>query len=228
MERGRYITIAVDGYSSCGKSTLAKDLAQALGFTYIDSGAMYRAVTLFAIRHNIAEGDETEIVNMLDRIRIDFRSEEGSKKQELYLNGANVEKEIRQMDVAQRVSHFAKVRDVRVHLVTLQRRFAEHTSVVMDGRDIGTVVFPNADLKVFMTAEPIVRAERRFAELQGKGIKTTREEVLRNLQERDYIDENREESPLRRADDAIVIDNSNINREEQLQLVLKKLESIIK
>lgn len=228
MEKRKYTTIAVDGYSSCGKSTLAKDLAETLGFTYIDSGAMYRAVTLFAMQEGIAEGDESKIVNMLDRIHIDFCQGNDTKKQELYLNGRNVESEIRQMAVAKRVSHFAKIREVRTYLVALQRRFADFSSVVMDGRDIGTVVFPNADLKIFMTAAPMVRAKRRFTELEGKGIKTTIKEVLENLQTRDYIDENRKESPLRKAEDAFVIDNSNMNREEQLELVIKKLRKIIK
>lgn len=228
MEKEKYTTIAVDGYSSCGKSTLAKDLAKTLGFTYIDSGAMYRAVTLFAMQEDIAEGDENKIIDMLDRIRIDFRQGKGTEKQELYLNGKNVESEIRQMAVAQRVSHFAKIREVRTYLVALQRRFADFSSVVMDGRDIGTVVFPNADLKIFMTADPMVRAKRRFTELEGKGIKTTIKEVLENLQTRDYIDENRKESPLRKAENAFVIDNSNMNREEQLQLVIEKLRKIIK
>lgn len=214
--------IAVDGYSSCGKSTLAKDLAKALNFTYIDSGAMYRAVTLYGLRQGITQGQEQRIIPLLENIKIHFEKDvEGA--QIIFLNRENVEEEIRSMQVAQNVSYYAKIKEVRAFLVKQQRNFANENSIVMDGRDIGTVVFPDADFKIFMTAMPTVRAQRRYDELQDKGKQVSMEEVLKNLQERDFIDENREESPLRKAEDAFVLDNSELTRQEQLERSLRKI-----
>lgn len=214
--------IAVDGYSSCGKSTLAKDLAKHLGFTYIDSGAMYRAVTLYGLNKGIKTGEEEQIISELEQIHILFRkNKEGN--QEVYLNGNNVTEELTGMDVANTVSHYAKIKEVRAFLVNLQREFAEKDSIVMDGRDIGTVVFPNADFKIFMTASPLIRAQRRYDELKAKGKKVSLNEVKTNLQNRDFIDENRKESPLRKAEDAFVLDNTSLNRKEQLHLIIEKI-----
>lgn len=217
--------IAVDGYSSCGKSTLAKELAKELHFTYIDSGAMYRGVTLYGLRKGISQGEENRIIPMLDDIKIHFEKNT-TETENIFLNGENVSDEIRGMQVANNVSHYAKIKEVRAFLVKQQRNFAAENAVVMDGRDIGTVVFPNADLKIFMTASPEIRAKRRFEELKAKGKNVSIQEVLQNLKERDFIDENREESPLRKAEDAFVIDNSNLTRKEQLALTLQKIKEI--
>ncbi len=219
--------IAIDGYSSCGKSTLAKEIAAELDYTYIDSGAMYRAITLYGLRKGFRNGEEKRILPLLKDIHIEFRKNKGQTP-DIFLNAENISEEIRSMDVANNVSYYAKIKEVRTFLVAQQRAFASETSIVMDGRDIGTIVFPDADLKIFMTASSEIRAKRRFDELQANGKKVTLEEVLQNLKERDYIDENREESPLKKAEDAFVIDNSFLTREEQLDLSLQKIKEIQK
>jgi len=218
--------VAVDGYSSTGKSTLAKDIARHYSIKYIDSGAMYRAVTLLALRKGYYEPanrqlDELGLRKALDSIHIDFLVDAAGGTQFLMMNGENVEDEIRRMEVSQSVSIISRYRFVREKLVEKQRAFAQTGSLVMDGRDIGTVVFPGADVKIFMTASPEVRARRRYDELSAKGVAVKFEEVKANVQERDYIDENRQESPLRQAGDAVVIDNSCLTREEQLQRALE-------
>lgn len=213
--------IAIDGYSSCGKSTLAKALAKKLHYLYIDSGAMYRAVTLYFIRNGISFNDTEKVAEALDAIHIDFRIQEGSNL--IYLNGEDVSEEIRQMYVSDYVSEVSALKAVRKALVAQQQKLGQHRDIVMDGRDIGTTVFPDADLKIFMTADPKVRAERRYLELKSKGETITLEDVFENLAHRDYIDTTREESPLVRAADAIVLDNTELNEEEQLQFVLDRL-----
>lgn len=216
------LVIAIDGYSSCGKSTLAKDLAESLGYIFIDSGAMYRAVTLFCLRKGWVKGDfldKESILKSLDQIQLDFALDENGDKV-ILLNGEDCEEEIRKSHVAAVVSKIAEIKEVREKLVMEQQRMGEKGGIVMDGRDIGTVVFPNADLKLFVTASIEVRAQRRLLELQQKGIETTKEEVQDNLIERDFIDSNRKESPLRQAEDAIVLDNSTLTRDQQLQWAL--------
>jgi len=217
----RKITIAVDGYSSCGKSTLSSDLAHALGYVYIDTGAMYRAVTLYCMSKKIISSNNfpTErIVAELPHIKLEFLF---SDKSEIYLNGRSVEQEIRSMDVASLVSGVSAVNEVRVQMVKLQREMGKQGGVVMDGRDIGTTVFPHAELKIFMTADENVRIQRRRLEMETKGIKVTEEEVRKNIHQRDEDDTTRLESPLRRADDALVLDNSNLTRERQLEIALQ-------
>ena len=214
------ITIAVDGFSSCGKSTLAKQLAAKLGYVYIDSGAMYRAVTLYALRNNMIvdeELDTKKLIANLDDVKIHFELNTNGEPQ-TFLNGANVEREIRKIYVSQWVSPVAAVPEVRHVMVAQQQKMGEAKGVVMDGRDIGTTVFPNAELKIFVTAEVDVRAQRRYDEMLSKGEVADMNEVKQNLQERDRIDQSRKESPLRKADDAVVLDNSHITREEQLQV----------
>ena len=214
------ITIAVDGFSSCGKSTLAKQLAAKLGYVYIDSGAMYRAVTLYALRNNMIvdeELDTKKLIASLDDVKIHFELNANGEPQ-TFLNGTNVEREIRKIYVSQWVSPVAAVPEVRHVMVAQQQKMGEAKGVVMDGRDIGTTVFPNAELKIFVTAEVDVRAQRRYDEMLSKGEPADMNEVKQNLQERDRIDQSRAESPLRKADDAVVLDNSNITREEQLQV----------
>jgi CMP/dCMP kinase len=213
------LIIAIDGYSSCGKSSFAKYIASVLNYTYIDSGAMYRAVTLFAIREKILLDDlvdEKRLREELINLDISFEINPLTGRKEVYLNGINVEEEIRGMRVSENVSPVSKIAFVRIKMVAYQRKMGENKSVVMDGRDIGTVVFPNADIKLFMTADPFIRAERRFKELQAKGFRTTLDEVEINIRERDFIDQNRDESPLRKADDAIVLDNSYMTIEDQM------------
>ena len=215
------ITIAVDGYSSCGKSTLSKDLAHALGYPFIDTGAMYRAVTLHCLQKKIIgenKFSQEGIIAELPHIGLKFVFGETT---EIYLNGKNVEKEIRSMEVASLVSHVSTVHEVRVQMVNLQREMGKQGGVVMDGRDIGTTVFPHAELKIFMTADENVRIQRRKLEMELKGIKITEEEVRKNIHQRDLDDTTRKESPLRKADDAMVLDNSNLTREQQLALALK-------
>ena len=219
------ITIAIDGHSSCGKSTMAKHLAEQLCYVYIDTGAMYRAVTLYALRHGLMNADtkaidEEALAKVVNQINI--RQEKGAEgKVRTYLNGECVEEEIRQMQVSSCVSPIAALGFVRRHLVACQQAMGRDGGIVMDGRDIGTVVFPNAQLKVFVTASPEVRAQRRLLELQGKGDTTvTLAEVLKNVEERDYIDSHRAVSPLRQADDARLLDNSNLTREEQNDILL--------
>ena len=214
------ITIAVDGFSSCGKSTLAKQLAAKLGYVYIDSGAMYRAVTLYALRNNMIvdeELDTKKLIASLDDVKIHFELNANGEPQ-TFLNGTNVEREIRKIYVSQWVSPVAAVPEVRHVMVAQQQKMGEAKGVVMDGRDIGTTVFPNAELKIFVTAEVDVRAQRRYDEMLSKGELADMAEVKQNLQERDRIDQSRAESPLRKADDAVVLDNSHITREEQLQV----------
>ena len=218
------ITIAIDGHSSCGKSTMAKQLAADLGYVYVDTGAMYRAVTLYALRNGLMNAETKEIntealQQQIDDVKIGFVLNEQGQKQTV-LNGEVVEQEIRQMLVSNCVSPVAALGFVRSHLVALQQKMGEEGGIVMDGRDIGTVVFPNAELKVFVTASAEVRAQRRLAELQGKGDTTTTfEEVLKNVEERDYIDTHREVTPLRQAEDARLLDNSNMTIPEQNALL---------
>ncbi|MCG8410250.1 MAG: (d)CMP kinase [Bacteroidales bacterium] len=218
------IIIAIDGYSSSGKSTIAKEIAKILNYKYIDSGAMYRAVTLFAIRNNFINKkhivDEDSLKKVLDKIKINFRYNSNKKQQETYLNSENVEDEIREMEVSNNVSFISRLAFVRKELVLLQQKLGLEKGIVMDGRDIGTVVFPNAELKIFMTANPEVRAQRRYLELKEKNIDVSFDEILENVKKRDYIDETRDESPLKRAVDAVELDNSNMNRQEQLDWIV--------
>jgi cytidylate kinase len=220
------INIAIDGYSSCGKSTLAKELAQQLDYVFIDSGAMYRAVTLFALQNGIVNGelDENKLISRLAEIEIRFEFNTSSGASDVLLNGKNIETEIRKMQVSDYVSPVAAVKEVRLKLVELQQNMGINKGVVMDGRDIGTVVFPNAELKIFMTANNEIRAKRRFEELQSKGEKPSLERVKANLEKRDFIDSNRKADPLRQASDARVLNNSDLSREQQLSLVLKWIE----
>lgn len=218
------IIIAIDGYSSCGKSTVAKELAARLGYNYIDSGAMYRAITLYFLRNNVDFKDSTEILNALADIHLSFAFNEASNKSEIQLNDENVEHYIRDMIVAEKVSEVAAIKEVRAFATAQQKKLGKKRGIVMDGRDIGTTVFPDAELKIFMTASPEVRVKRRFQELYASNPNITLEEVKHNLEMRDYIDSNRAESPLRQADDAIVLDNSNMTREEQLEKVIGWVE----
>lgn len=218
------ITIAIDGYSSCGKSTLAKQLAKELGYTFVDTGAMYRAVTVFAIENGFIQENEVlteELIEGIKNIDVSFVFNPSRGASDVCLNGENIETSIRQMVVSDNVSHIAAIKEVRQKLVTLQQEMGVNKGVVMDGRDIGTVVFPYAELKLFMTASPEIRAQRRYDELLAKGDPTTMEEVRTNLEKRDLIDTTRKEDPLRQAEDAVVLDNSNLTQEEQLQLVLE-------
>ncbi len=216
------IVIAVDGYSSCGKSTMAKDLAREIGYIYIDSGAMYRAVTLFALRNHCFDEDtlDTErLKSLMPGIRVTF--ERGADGMPVtLLNGENVESEIRKMEVSSHVSPIAAVAFVREAMTRLQQEMGEKKGIVMDGRDIGTAVFPDAELKIFVTASPEVRAQRRFDELTAKGERVNFEDILKNVTERDYIDSHREVAPLRQAEDALVLDNSAMTKEEQKQWLL--------
>lgn len=212
------ITIAIDGHSSCGKSTMAKDLARRIGYVYIDTGAMYRAVTLFAMRHNlIANGqvDAAKLQEEMGNIHISLRLNPETQRPDTYLNGECVEREIRTMEVSRHVSLIAALPFVRSAMVEMQREMGKEKGVVMDGRDIGTVVFPHAELKIFVTASAEVRAQRRYDELTAKGEKCNYEEILENVKERDRIDSTRETSPLRQAEDAIVLDNTNMTIPEQ-------------
>jgi cytidylate kinase len=219
------IIVAIDGHSSCGKSTLAKDLAQALGYTYIDTGAMYRAVTLFLLRNDIPIEEGPALDRALDQIQIhQTPSPQGTVT---YLNRENVEGEIRKMYVSEQVSQVAALSPVRRMLVRQQQLMGQQKGVVMDGRDIGTVVFPQAELKIFLTAAPDVRAHRRHEELLQKGHQVDLHEVVRNLQHRDHIDSTREDSPLKKAADAVIIDNSSLNRESQLELALQLANQVI-
>ena len=214
------IIVAIDGYSSCGKSTIAKALAKYAGYTYVDTGAMYRATALYAQRAGIAyqESNNGELLSQLDNIQIGFiHTAEG---QHVTLNGEDVEGYIRTLEIGNLASQISTIKEVRAFLVEQQRAMGEKKSIVMDGRDIGTVVFPNAELKLFLTASPEVRAERRFKELQAKGEKPIFEDVLRDTNDRDYRDTHRAESPLRQAEDAVVVDNSHMTREEQMQYII--------
>ncbi|QNL48416.1 (d)CMP kinase [Olivibacter sp. SDN3] len=218
------IIVAIDGYSSCGKSTVAKALAKELHYVYVDSGAMYRAVTLYFLRNNIDITNIGVVDQALEDIHLDSHKEAGVTK--IFLNGEDVSEEIRQMHVSENVSAVSAIRNVRKALVKQQQKMGSRKNLVMDGRDIGTTVFPHAQVKIFMTADPKVRAERRFLELTSKGEKITLEEVFENIAHRDYQDTTREESPLIRADDAVILDNTNMNEEEQLQFVLGEVEKV--
>ena len=220
------LVIAIDGFSSTGKSSISKVVADTLGLIHIDTGAMYRAITLFGLRNFKNEKQEIDLSKLLqnlNKISLEFR--ENSGKLEIYLNGENVSKEIRTTEVSDNVSFIAKHPEVRERLVVLQRDIAEKQGVIMDGRDIGTVVLPNADYKFFLTASADERARRRFLELQSLGIETTIEEVKQNLIERDRIDSEREISPLKQAEDAILIDNTNLNKEETIDLILSYIKT---
>lgn len=218
------ITIAIDGFSSTGKSTLAKELAQYLGYVYVDTGAMYRAVAYFAMQKGFIRKDffdAASLIESLPEIKLAFKFNSDLGFAEMYLNGINVESEIRTIEVSSYVSKVAEISEVRSKLVEQQQEMGKNKGIVMDGRDIGTIVFPDAELKIFMTASPNIRAERRFKELQNKGDKVTFDEVLKNVEERDYIDTHRDDSPLVKASDAIEMDNSIISKQEQFERVLK-------
>lgn len=224
------ITIAIDGYSSCGKSTMAKDLAREIGYIYIDSGAMYRAVTLYCIQQKLFDADNhinvQQLQNDIDKIKISFQLDPQTQRPQTYLNGENVEKEIRTMEVSSRVSPVAALGFVREALVRQQQEMGKSKGIVMDGRDIGTTVFPDAELKIFVTASAEVRAQRRYDELTAKGENASFEEILANVKERDHIDETREVSPLRKADDALLLDNSHLTIEEQKQWLLEQYQKV--
>ena len=218
------ITIAVDGHSSCGKSTMAKDLAKTIGYNYIDSGAMYRAVTFFAIQNGLFDGDKLDSEKLraeIKNIRISFQINAETGRSESYLNGKNVEREIRTMEIAEKVSPVAAIGFVREEMVHQQQAMGKEKGIVMDGRDIGTVVFPDAELKIFVTASPEIRAQRRLDELTAKGEKASFDEVLNNLKTRDHIDSTRKDGPLKQADDAVVLDNSHLTIEEQNKKLLE-------
>ena len=223
------IIIAIDGHSSCGKSTVAKEIAQKLNYIFIDSGAMYRAVTLYCLRNNLIDNGIVDIPKLMDnigKIKVYFLYNSETRHNDIWLNSDNVENEIRLHAVSQNVSPVAAVAGVRHLLVDLQQEMGKSKGIVMDGRDIGTVVFPDAELKIFMTAKPDVRAKRRFDELTAKGEKVSYDEIMENILERDRYDETRTESPLLKADDAIILDNSYMNRDEQLQWILSRIEEI--
>lgn len=210
------IIVAIDGYSSCGKSTIAKALAQYAGYTYVDTGAMYRAIGLYTLRNGLTA--EADIIAALPHIQVGFVQVDGA--QHVTLNGEDVESQIRTLDAGNRASEISQIKEVRAFLVAQQQKMGEAKGIVMDGRDIGTVVFPQAELKLFLTASPEVRAQRRFDELVEKGGKPNYDDVLKDVNERDYRDTHRAESPLRQAEDAIVVDNSNMTREEQMQEII--------
>lgn len=215
------IIVTIDGWSSCGKSTLAKQMARELNYVYVDSGAMYRAITLYFLRNHIDWTDEKQVGEALGDISLEFVFNENSQQSEMFLNGENVEYVIRDLVVAEKVSEVAAIKAVREFAVAQQQRMGRARGIVMDGRDIGTVVFPDAELKIFMTADNAVRVERRFKELYEKNPAITLEEVKANLEMRDYIDSNREYSPLRKADDAVVLDNTRCTEKEQFHKAMK-------
>jgi cytidylate kinase len=225
------ITIAVDGFSSCGKSTLSKALAKKMSYIFIDSGAMYRGVALYCMENNLIQNNipiEEEIITSLPEISLEFKKNSlNPDKSDLILNGANVEDKIRTPEIAAQVSKIASIKEVRQKLVEEQRKMGANGGIVMDGRDIGSVVFPDAELKLFVTADPEIRAARRFKELKEKGITTSFEEVLSNLKERDYLDSTREESPLIKVPEAIVLDTSHLTPEEQLQVAYELTMKIL-
>ncbi len=231
MENNRQkIVIAIDGFSSCGKSTFAKAIAARLGYIFIDTGAMYRAVTLYALEHGaIADGkvDEPSVVALLPEINISFKFNAERGASDIYVNGELAEGRIRTIEVSNCVSSVSSIREVREKLVAMQQRMGKERGVVMDGRDIGTVVFPDAELKIFMTAEPKVRAERRYAELTAKGDTVTMEEILENVISRDKADMERAISPLRQAEDAVVLDNSYMSVEEQMAWFMERYQKIV-
>ena len=226
------ITIAIDGFSSCGKSTMAKDLAREVGYIYVDTGAMYRSVTLFALRHDLFRADGTikteELEAQMPQIHISFQLNAQTGRPDTYLNGECVEKEIRSLEVSSHVIPIATLPFVRAALVAQQQEMGRDGGVVMDGRDIGTVVFPHAELKIFVTASAEVRAQRRYDELQQKGMPADYADILKNVQERDYIDSHREVSPLRKADDAKELDNSHMTIAEQKEWLMEQFRQAIK
>jgi cytidylate kinase len=224
------IIIAIDGHSSCGKSTLAKELAKELNYIFIDSGAMYRAVSYYAIKNKIISEGEiniTKLINSLPKIELEFKLNRITKSPEIFLNGSNIEDEIRKPNVAEIVSNIAAIKEVREKLVAEQRKMGRNGGIIMDGRDIGSVVFPNAELKFFITADIETRTNRRFEELKQKGIEMSKSEVEKNLKMRDEIDSTRIESPLIQTKDAIVINNTNLSKEEQLDIALNHVKLIV-
>lgn len=225
------ITIAIDGHSSCGKSTMAKELARRVGYIYVDTGAMYRCVTLFAMRHGLINEDGTvrtaELEAMMPQINVSFQLNAETGRPDAYLNGECVEQEIRSLEVSSHVSPIAAVPFVRTAMVAQQQAMGQGGGVVMDGRDIGTVVFPQAELKIFVTASARVRAQRRYDELQQKGMPADYDDILKNVEERDYIDSHREVSPLRKADDALELDNSNMTIDEQNAWLMERFEEAL-
>jgi CMP/dCMP kinase len=227
MKKHKKIIITIDGWSSCGKSTVAKQLAKALGYVYVDSGAMYRAITLYFLRNHIDWTHKKAVKEALQNISLEFNYNPQSQSSEMYLNSENVEYVIRDLVIAEKVSEIAAIKEVREFAVAQQQKMGEKRGIVMDGRDIGTVVFPDAELKIFMTADNAVRVERRFQELYEKNPNVTLEEVKNNLELRDYIDSHRDVSPLRKADDAIVLDNTNLTQKEQFQKALKMAHDVI-
>lgn len=220
------IVIAIDGYSSCGKSTMAKDLAREVGYIYVDTGAMYRAVTLFAMRNGVFDADdnidEARLKALLPDVKLTFKLNSETKLPEVCLNGECVERDIRTLEVSQHVSPIAALPFVREKLVEQQQAMGKEKGIVMDGRDIGTVVFPDAELKIFVTASAEIRAQRRFKELEAKGMLANFDEILQNVEQRDYIDTHRETSPLRQADDALVLDNSHLTIADQKVWLMEK------
>ena len=226
------IIIAIDGFSSCGKSTMAKDLAHELGYIYVDTGAMYRCVALYALQHKLflkdGEINIPELEAAMPNINISFKLNKETGRPDTYLNNENVENKIRTMEVSSHVSSIAAIPFVREALVAQQQKMGKDKGIVMDGRDIGTVVFPNAELKIFVTASPEVRAQRRYDELMEKGMEADYNEILENVKQRDYIDSHRDVSPLRKADDAIELDNSNFSIEEQKQWLIKQYKRVCK
>ncbi|WP_075566400.1 (d)CMP kinase [Ihuprevotella massiliensis] len=225
------IIIAIDGHSSCGKSTMAKALAQQVGYIYVDSGAMYRAVTLFALRHQLFNADGSvkaeDLQSRMSEVKVHFKLDPATNLPVTYLNEERVEDEIRTLEVSQHVSPIAALPFVREAMTAAQQAMGEEKGIVMDGRDIGTAVFPHAELKIFVTASAEVRAQRRFDELQAKGLPASYEDILKNVQERDYIDSHREVSPLRQAEDALVLDNSHLTREQQNQWLLQQFDAAV-
>ena len=226
------IIIAIDGHSSCGKSTMAKALAQQVGYIYVDSGAMYRAVTLFALRHQLFNADGSvkaeDLQSRMSEVKIHFKLDPATNLPVTYLNEERVEEALRPLAVSQPVSPIAALPLVREAMTAAQQAMGEEKGIVMDGRDIGTAVFPHAELKIFVTASAEVRAQRRFDELQAKGLPASYEDILKNVQERDYIDSHREVSPLRQAEDALVLDNSHLTREEQNQWLLQQFDTAVR
>lgn len=221
------IIITIDGWSSCGKSTLAKQLAKKLNYTYIDSGAIYRAITLYFLRNNIDLTDTRQIKSSLDNIMLEFVTNDFSGESEIHLNGENVEYIIRDLIIAEKVSEIAAIKEVRTFAVSVQQEMGGNKGIVMDGRDIGTTVFPDAEIKIFMVADEAVRVERRFEEMFEKNPNITLEEIKSNIEMRDYIDSHRKVSPLRKADDAVELDNTNLTEKEQLDFALKLVKKII-
>lgn len=225
------IIIAIDGYSSCGKSTVAKALAARLGYAYIDSGAMYRAVTLYCMRKKLVSNkgmDKEKIVKELKKIKLKFEYNPSSKASDTFLNNENVEREIRTLEVSEQVSKVSTIPEVRHRLAELQKEMGKKKGIVMDGRDIGTTIFPDAELKIFMTADNNIRTQRRLDELTSKGHQVTFDEVKQNLLDRDHQDTHRKESPLTKAKDAIVLDNSELTKEQQLDFVLRLMQDLFK